>query len=161
MKNRWRMIAIAWIVLTLGSVPVYGQDRFGTGGAGRAMEDGPGTVLPLLLRGVRLTDEQRTQVQKIMSSHRPAFDKFFKQLREAQEEMSNKLLAGGKIQEQDLAPQVQKMVQLRSQLAQEGLKSVLEVRGILTPEQLVKAAKLKQRMDALRAEMKSLFEESR
>ena len=161
MKKQWRIIAIALIVLTLGSVPVYGQDQFGMGGAGRAMEDGPGTVLPLLLRGVKLTDEQRTQVQKIMSSHRPTFEKLFKQLREVQEEMSNKLLASGKIQEQDLAPQVQKMVQLRSQLAQEGLKSVLEVRAILTPEQLAKAAKLKQRMDALRAEMKSLFEESR
>lgn len=161
MKKRWRMVAIAWIVLTLGPVPVYGQDRFGMGGPERAMEDGAGTVLPVLLRGVRLTDEQRTQVRKIMSSHRPTFEKLFKQLREAQEETANKLLAGGKIQEQDLAPQVQRMVQLRSQLAQEGLKSVLEVRGILTPEQLAKAAKVKQRIDALRAEMKSLFEENR
>jgi hypothetical protein len=44
---------------------------------------------------------------------------------------------------------------------QEGLKVALEVRGLLTPAQLAKAAEIKDRMRALRTEMQGLFRERR
>ena len=51
--------------------------------------------------------------------------------------------------------------QLREQLAQEGLKVGIEVRDVLTPEQLTKAAEIKDRIRALRTEMRGLFRDKR
>jgi Spy/CpxP family protein refolding chaperone len=88
----------------------------------------------MLLRGANLTVDQKAQVQQIMTNHRATFRDLFSQLRAAQDQMANKLFASGKLQEADLTPEVQKISQLRNQLAEEGLRVVLEIRGILTPE---------------------------
>ena len=82
------------------------------------------------------------------------------QLREAHKELADKIFAPETVQEADLAPQVQRVAQLRQQLMQAGLKVALEVRGVLTPEQLAQASQLKDRMRSLRTEMRGLFGES-
>ena len=46
---------------------------------------------------------------------------------------------------------------LRERLADEGLKVALEVRAVLTPEQLTKAADIRRQMEALHAQMRSLL----
>jgi Spy/CpxP family protein refolding chaperone len=65
------------------------------------------------------------------------------------------------VQATDLTAQMQRMAQLREQLTEEGLKVALEMRRLLTPEQLAKAAEIKDRMRALHAEMRGLFREKR
>jgi Spy/CpxP family protein refolding chaperone len=80
-------------------------------------------------------------------------------LQVAHKDVADKLFAPGEVQTEDLTTQVQRVAQLREQLMQEGLKVALEVRGILTPEQLAKAADLKERMRALHAEMRGLFKD--
>ena len=124
------------------------------------MGGGPGKLLPLVLKGVDLTPEQQTQVKEIVVAHRPTFRGLVSQLREAHKELADKLFAPETVQEADLTPQVQRVIQLRQQLMQEGLKVALEVRGVLTPEQLAKASQLKDRMRALRTEMRGIFGES-
>jgi Spy/CpxP family protein refolding chaperone len=119
--------------------------------------DGAGIALPLLLRGANLTADQKSQVQQIMANHRATFRDLFGQLRAAQDQMANKLFSAGRLQEADLAPQVQQIAQLRNQLADEGLKVVLEIRGVLTPEQLAKASQLKSQMQSLHSQMRSLW----
>jgi len=119
--------------------------------------DGTGIALPLLLRGANLTSDQKAQVQQIMANHRPTFRDLFSQLRAAQDQMANKLFSAGRLQEGDLAPQVQQIAQLRNQLAEEGLRVVLEIRGVLTPEQLAKASQLKSQMQSLHSQMRSLW----
>jgi Spy/CpxP family protein refolding chaperone len=54
---------------------------------------------------------------------------------------------------------VQRLTQLREQLMQEGVKVALQVRAVLTPEQLAKASELKSRMKSLHTEMRNLFKE--
>jgi Spy/CpxP family protein refolding chaperone len=160
MKKHWSILGFTLIALSLLSVTVYGQQRFGMGGPGRVMGDGPGMRLPLLLRGINLTPEQKTQVHDIIASHRSTFQETFNKLHTVHKDMADKLVAPGELQESDLLPQRQQIANLRNQLTQEGLKVMLEIRRVLTPEQLAKAAQLKQRMEALRAEMRSLFEEN-
>ena len=58
---------------------------------------------------------------------------------------------------EDLTPLVQQISQLREQLTQEGLRVVLDIRGVLTPEQLAKVEQIRKRMGELRAEMRSLL----
>jgi hypothetical protein len=80
-------------------------------------------ALPLLLRGAKLTPDQKAQVQQIMTHHRGRFRDLFSKLRAIQDQMANKLFSTGRLQEADLAPQVQQIAQLRNQLAEEGLGS--------------------------------------
>jgi Spy/CpxP family protein refolding chaperone len=158
-----RLVWIGIMALSLWTATVYGQPRHGMGpmGPGRMMGDGPGMMLPLVLKGVDLTDEQEKQVHEIMEAHRATLRTLFGQLQAAHQEMAAKLFAPGEVRAEDLTGQVQRMAQLREQLTQEGLKVALEVRGILTPEQLAKAAELRERMHALHTEMRGLFKEKR
>jgi Spy/CpxP family protein refolding chaperone len=72
--------------------------------------------------------------------------------------MANKLFSAERLQEADLAPQVQEISQLRNQLTEQGLRVVLEIRGVLTAEQLAKASQLKSQMESLHSQMRSLWE---
>ena len=145
------------VVVCLWSLPARAQLRPGPHERGGMAGDGTGIALPLLLRGANLTADQRAQVQQIMSNHRATFRDLFSQLRAAQDQMANKLFSAGRLQEADLAPQVQQIAQLRNQLAEEGLRVVLEIRGVLTPEQLAKASQLKSQMQSLHSQMRSLW----
>jgi Spy/CpxP family protein refolding chaperone len=123
------------------------------------MEDGPGMLLPLVLKGVDLTEEQEKRVNEIMTAHRATFRSLFSELQAAHRDMADRLFAPGSVQAEDLTPQIQQVAKLREQLMQEGLKVALEVRGLLTPAQLAKAAEIKDRMRALHTEMRGLFRE--
>jgi Spy/CpxP family protein refolding chaperone len=83
------------------------------------------------------------------------------QLRRAQEELADKLIAPGQVQVADVQPQLQQIGQLREQLLQNSAQIALDVRAILTPEQLAKAGQVKTRMQQLRVEMRQLFEQAR
>jgi len=157
-----RIIFLGLLVLSVWTVPVLAQGHMmlgPPGPGGMMMGDGPGMMLPLMLKGVGLTTDQQTRVQGIMNAHRTTLHTLFQQLQAAHEEMANKLFVPGAIQAEDLTPQVQQIAQLRDQLMQEGLKVTLEVRGVLTAEQLAKAAEIKQRMQTLHQEMRSLFQD--
>jgi Spy/CpxP family protein refolding chaperone len=118
-------------------------------------------MLPMVLKGIDLTDAQEKQVHAIMQAHRATFGALFGELRTAQEEMADKLFVPGEVRPEDLTGQLQRVAQLREQLMQEGLQVALEVRGVLTPEQLAKAAELKERVRALHTEMRGLFRDKR
>jgi Spy/CpxP family protein refolding chaperone len=163
LMNKSRLVWIGLIVLSVWAATVYAHPRHGMGamGPGRMMGDMSGMLLPLVLRGVDLTDEQEKRVHEIMQAHRATFRTLFRELQATQGEMADKLLAPGEVQAEDLTTHLQRAAQLREQLMQEGLKVALEVRGVLTPEQLTKASELKERMRALHSEMRGLFKETR
>ena len=145
------------VAVCLWSLPAKAQLRPGPHERGGMAGDGAGIALPLLLRGANLTADQKSQVQQIMANHRVTLRDLFSQLRAAQDQMANKLFSTARLQEADLAPQVQQIAQLRNQLADEGLRVVLEIRGVLTPEQLAKASQLKSQMQSLHSQMRSLW----
>jgi Spy/CpxP family protein refolding chaperone len=120
--------------------------------------DGPGMMLPLVLRHANLTADQQAQVHKIMDAEHQSLQALFKQLRTANNQLADKLFAAGAVQASDLTPQVQQITQLRQQLMEQGLKTALAIRAVLTPDQLAKVSQLKDRMEKLQAEMRSIFE---
>jgi Spy/CpxP family protein refolding chaperone len=161
LMRRSRLAWVGIVALSLWAATVYGQPRHGMGmmGPGRLMGDAPGMMLPLVLKGVDLTDKQEKQVHEIMAVHRATFRTLFSELQLAHKDMADKLFAPGDVHAEDLAAQTQRVAQIREQLMQEGLKVALEVRGLLTPEQLAKASELRERMHALHTEMRELFKE--
>jgi Spy/CpxP family protein refolding chaperone len=159
-----RTSRVAWvgtIAITLWAATVYGQPPHGMGmmGPRHLMRDTPGMMLPLVLKGVDLTAEQEKHVHDIVRAHRATFGTLFRELQGAHKDVADKLFAPGDVQIDDLAAQMQRVAQLREQLMREGLKVALEVRGVLTPEQLTKAAEIKDRMRTLHTEMRQLFKD--
>ncbi|MBI3302207.1 MAG: periplasmic heavy metal sensor [Deltaproteobacteria bacterium] len=147
------------VVLSLGTVAVYGQPHFFRGHRGMMMGEGPGMMFPMLFWKVDPNPDQQARMREIMTAHRAAFQTLFEQLHTAQEGVADKLFAPGEVKSEDLTSQVEQTSKLQAQLAKEGLNVALEMRNLLTPEQLAKAAKLRERMRALHSEMRSLFEE--
>ena len=158
MKPRWRIVLIGVFAVGLWTAAASGQKMYGTGSA---RFGGPNMMLPLLVRGVGLTDAQQAQVKQIVANHRPQFQTLFGQMRTAHNQLTEKLYAAGPVKAEDLAPLTQQISQLRGQLTQEGLQVTLEIRDVLTPEQLAKAESNWKRMGELRAEMRSLLGRSR
>lgn len=121
------------------------------------MMGGSGILSPGLMKKLDLTTDQQTQVHQIMENHRSTVQTLFQQLETARDEMADKFFTTGTLSTDDFAAQVQQANQLQEQLRSEGLAMELEVRKVLTTEQLAKAAALHESMQALHAQMQSLL----
>ena len=146
----WRIIGVGLILFGVSSSGVSAQEQVGVPDVTGWMPYGAGSMLPMILRGVNLTFEQDLRIQEIMVAHRPTFQRLNKQLQAAHKEMADKLFAPGEVRPDDLTVLAQRITQLRGQQFQEGLKIMLQIRAVLTHEQLVKAAEVKQRLETLR-----------
>ncbi len=147
-------LAVGLFGTTASAQPRRGTDM-GWGGGGGA-EGGP-MMLQLLLRGAGLNEAQQAQVRQILAAHRPQFRAIRGQIWTLQRQLADALYAPGTVKAEDLAPLTQQIAQLRDQLAQEALRTALEVRAVLTPEQLTKVSELRQRLRELRMEMRKLM----
>jgi Spy/CpxP family protein refolding chaperone len=142
--------------------PPPGLMRVGMGGQFHGpmpFGDDPGLMLPMLLQGVGLTDDQKKQVRDILKADRSSLFGLFEQLRTANQALADKLVSTGSVTEDDLQPLVAQVMKVRGDIVNHGLKVVLQVRGLLTPDQLAKAADVKTKMRALRAQMRELLGE--
>ncbi|HTI54609.1 MAG TPA: periplasmic heavy metal sensor [Verrucomicrobiae bacterium] len=156
-----RVIAGVLLLAVVSAAPALAQSpgrdassMRGSGGRG----DGE---LWLMIRAANLTPEQQTRVRAILSAHRATARPLIEQLRQAQRELGDKLLAPGPLQAADLQPQLQRIGQLRDQLAQDSAGAALEVRAVLTPEQLARVAQTRERLRQLREEMRQLMQPAR
>ncbi|HXG04980.1 MAG TPA: hypothetical protein VNO23_16400, partial [Candidatus Binatia bacterium] len=75
------------------------------------------------------------------------------QLRAAQRQLRDRLYGPNPPSVADLEP----INRLREQLAAERLQIALEIRGVLTPEQLARAAQIRQQLEQLRQQERSLL----
>lgn len=91
------------------------QDLGGLGSlvTGSTHEDGPGTLVLLLLKGIGLSSEQKQQVRAIFIAHHECFEMSFRELQEAQAALSKTLFAAEDISTNDVAPHAQRVTQLR------------------------------------------------
>jgi len=121
--------------------------------------DGPALMLPLLLRSANLTDEQEAQVQKIMADRRAQTRALVREMRAGQAALLDKLFAAGDLKADDLRPELDRLARARQQLMDHALTTALDVRKVLTPEQLARTAKIKDRMRALHDQMRDLVDE--
>jgi Spy/CpxP family protein refolding chaperone len=143
-------------VLLAGALPGFAQTRHERGGGGWSRDGG--MALPLLIRAANLTPEQDVKVRAILANHRAVTRNTVEQLRRAQDELADKLLTAGSVQSADLQPLLKQIASLREQLLQDSAQIALEVRAVLTPEQLAKAGQVRARMQQLHSELQQLYD---
>lgn len=148
--NRLRTAVMGLVLLHLCAPPVWGGgDRLLPSLATEtAREDGLSRLLPLLLRGVGLTPEQKQHVKRIIAARREPLELLFRQLQVANKDLARQFLVTGELRAEDLAPQVERIAHIREQLLWEGVKTLLEMRAVLTPEQRARAARLTEQLQS-------------
>ena len=163
-------IAIVLVVVgAMATTPALAQPPRPAGGGGMPSGSPPGhrgmppptdaMLLPMLLRGANLTAEQHARVRAITSARQATLRSLLEQLRKAEDDLADRLFGGAASSEVHAA--VARISQLRDELLQESTRAALEVRAVLSPEQLARAAYVKDRMRALQAEMHDLTESGR
>ena len=157
-KRRMMWSAVTGVLLLAAwVVPVGAQADGPFHGRGPRGGWGGGLMLGVPLHSLNLTPDQQTQAQSILSTYRSSARPIIQQLRQAQGGLGDKLLAPGQLQAADLQSQLQQISQLRTQLLQLSAQATLEVRSLLTPDQLSAAAQTKDKLRDLRAQMRQLL----
>ncbi len=133
------------------------------GGVAGALAAGHGWGGPrgdMLTRGIALTDAQKDQIHTIEKSAWAANKATMKQLRSIHEQITTKMLSAGSLTEADITPLLQEEESLKATLDQAHLATELQVRGVLTADQLAQAATLHQQLATLHAQEHALMQSS-
>jgi Spy/CpxP family protein refolding chaperone len=160
MKNAKRPIVLSLLTgaLLLGWLaPAHAQGTGPYHARGPGQGWGSGLMLGVPLHTLNLNPDQQAQVKSILSTYRASARPIIQQLREAQGGLGDRLLAAGQLQAADLQSQLQQITQLRTQLLQLSAQATLDVRSILTPDQLSTAAQTKAKMKDLRSQMHQIL----
>ena len=163
MKTKRVMICLGlliagFLLLNMLLSPVFGQSnrRFGRQMRGHTF----GLLSSRLLNALELTQEQQAQIGEIKNNFRETLRTIRSKTIPIRTEITDKLLSPDSAAVEDLASQISQLSEFRDTRLQEGLKVALEVRDLLTPEQLVKAAEIRARMRELRGEIRGLYQGS-
>ncbi len=158
MKKR-TIMAVAIAATTLGFATVHAHPRFGMGGGpmGGPGGGGPGMLLPMLLHSANLSDDQKSQVRTIMQDRRTQMRALMTEMKAAQDGLLDRLFTPGGLTAADLKPQLDRLTQTRQQLMEHAVATALDVRKVLTPDQLAHAAQVKDQMRALHTQMRQLM----
>jgi len=146
-------------LLALVAVPGFTQGHGHWGGGHGGGMGGPGMMLPFMLKKLNLTADQQAKVDQIMASHRQTFQGLFTQMETAHDALAGKLFTSEPLTADDatLTALTGPISPIRDQLMREGLKVAIEVRQVLTPDQLTQASTLHAQMKALHAQERALM----
>jgi Spy/CpxP family protein refolding chaperone len=115
-----------------------------------------GRAFMMVLRHANLTADQKTKVHEILAERFKSAEPLRKQLYAVHDQIADKLMGAGALKESDIAPLQAQEEQLRQKLDSHRRATALQIRGMLTPEQLTRTAELHTKFKALRAQMKAL-----
>jgi Spy/CpxP family protein refolding chaperone len=146
MKFKDLALAASAALLLSGAGMAVAQEGGWHHGGGEGME---------LLHGVSLTDAQRDQVHSIEKTGRTQMKPLMRQMFKIHEQISSDLLAGATAEQ--LTSLMQQEESLRNQMDAERLALAVQVRGVLTPDQLTQAATQHAKLAALHQEEHALM----
>jgi Spy/CpxP family protein refolding chaperone len=136
-----------------GSSRAFGHGMGGGDACGHAGLPGGRRVLHALA----LSADQKQGVHDILREHRPTLAQLRSNDKAARQAIADKLLGTGTVTQNDLDALVQQESQARTALMRERLAAALEVRKVLTPEQIQKAATIHAGMKQLHDQMRQLL----
>jgi len=112
---------------------------------------------PRLLHALNLTAEQKQQVRAIFQAHSPTFKQLAANERTAREAIADAMFGTNPVTQPALDALVQQEAQARTALMSERLAAALQVRGVLTPDQIQTASTIHAGMKQLRTQMHALL----
>jgi Spy/CpxP family protein refolding chaperone len=151
-------LAVGALVLHLVSSRAYGQ-------ANDAMTQARtvatfGLMSPRLLNSLNLTPDQVTKIEAAKNAFRQAQRAYVDEVRVVRKEVGDKLFGPNRVGEADVAAQITKIADLREKILREGFRIALDVRGVLTADQLAKAAQIRNQLQSIQEEVRGLFNEN-
>lgn len=119
-----------------------------------------GLMSPRLLNALNLTTEQKAQIEVSTNAFREAQRAYLTEVRALRKEVGDKLFGPNPVREADVAAQITKIADLREKLLREGFRIALDVRNVLRPDQLAKAATIRAQLQEIQSEVRGLFNEN-
>lgn len=119
-----------------------------------------GLMSPRLLNSLNLTPDQVTRIEAAKNAFRQAQRAYLNELRGLRKEVADKLFGRNPVSEADVAAQITKIADLREKILHEGFRIALDVRSVLRPDQLAKAAQIRQQLQEIQDEVRGLFNEN-
>ncbi len=149
----WSLITGVLLLVTW-LVPVGAQAQGPSHGRGPRDGWGSGLMLGVPLHSLNLTPDQWTQVKSFLSSSRSTNRPIIQSLRQAQSDLGDQLLASPSA---DVSAKLALINGFRSQLLANSAATTAQVLGVLTPDQLTKAAQIRSQLKQLRAQTRQLL----
>src|SRR3989442_1003408 len=141
-----------------GSSRAFGHGMGGGDACGHGGLPGGRRVLhALALSADQLSADQKQGVHDILREHRPTLAQLGANEMTARQAIADKLLGTGTVTQNDLDALLQQESQARTALMRERMATALEVRKVLTPEQIQKAATIHAGMKQLHDQMRQLL----
>jgi len=163
MKTKRKTIIVGAVVagllgLNLASPPVYAQSRDAENQAMIGFTFG--LLSPRLLNALNLTPDQAARIEASKKALREAHKVFVTEVTALRKEVADRLYGPSAAREADVAAQITKIADLREKILRDGFRVALEVRQTLRPDQLAKAASIRQQLLEIQSEVRGLFNES-
>src|SRR5881397_3989835 len=153
-KSMTKILAAGTLALAVaGSARAFGHGRGGGDACGHGGLAGGRRVLHALA----LSADQKQGVHDIVREHRPTLAQLGANEMTARQAIADKLPGTGTVTQNDLEALVQQESQARTALMRERMATALEVRKVLTPEQIQKAATIHAGMKQLHDQMRQLL----
>jgi hypothetical protein len=106
------------------------------------VDDGPGMLIPVIVKTAELTDEQDAAVTKLMEKENAPILKLLKALQRASVELAEKTFEAESPRPTETAPLLRRISEIRGQLMQREMATLLRIRALLKPEQLANIEKV-------------------
>jgi Spy/CpxP family protein refolding chaperone len=158
LKSRFSMLIATAI---LGSCMIAGAAHAQDGmGPPPGMMGGPPPVPPPLLMALRaanLTDAQKTQVHNILNSSRTSTASQMDQMHSIREQIADKLLSPGTVSASDLTALLAQQSALQQQLDTQMVSTTIQIRGVLTADQLSKVAAAHEKLKQIHSQIDAIL----
>lgn len=119
-----------------------------------------GLMSPRLLNALNLTPDQATRIEAAKKAFAQLQRAYLKEVNALRKEVADKLFGPNPVGEADVAGQITKIADLREKLLRDGFRIALEARSVLRPDQLAKAAQIRQQLQGIQEEVRGLFNEN-
>ena len=113
------------------------------------MDDHHGMEGMEILHSLNLTDAQKTAVHEAEHTGWSQAKPIMAEMRKVHEQIATALTTAGTVTAEQLAPMVTQEEQLRTQLDQIHVATMVQIRNLLTPEQVTQAAAMHEKLAAL------------
>jgi hypothetical protein len=151
-------MAAGLLLLNFMLSPVYGQVRSTDTQVMAGFTFG--LLSPRLLNALNLTPDQVTKIEVQKKALTDANKAFVTEVSALRKEAADKLFGPNPVTEADVARQITKIADSREKILREGFRIALEVRHVLRPDQLAKAAAIRQQLLEIQDEVRGLFNEN-